>query len=87
MDWRAQGACLDEDPELFFPIGSSDAAYHQVEVAKQICGGCRVQEACLTWALRMGGLQGVWGGTSESERAALRRRAARSATKAALSPA
>ena len=34
MTWRDRAACLDEDPELFFPIGNSDPALRQIERQK-----------------------------------------------------
>ena len=37
MDWRHRAACLDEDPELFFPIGNTGPALLQIEEAKQVC--------------------------------------------------
>ena len=37
MDWRHKAACLDEDPELFFPIGNTGPALLQIEEAKQVC--------------------------------------------------
>lgn len=73
MSWRSRGACLDEDPELFFPIGHSGPAVLQVEEAKRVCAGCEVREQCLEWALDAGQEHGVWGGLSEVERKALRR--------------
>lgn len=70
MDWLFRGACTDEDPELFFPIGTSSPALRQIEIAKEVCRRCDVVEACLEWALRSGQDAGVWGGRSETEHAA-----------------
>ena len=75
MDWRHRAACLNEDPELFFPIGSSGPAMAQVERAKAVCASCEVQEICLTWALDNNQDAGEWGGMSEDERRKLKRRA------------
>src|SRR5215211_3781838 len=77
MDWRNRSACLDEDPELFFPIGNTGPAILQIEEAKQVCRRCEVREQCLAWALEAGQDHGVWGGLSEDERRALKRRNAR----------
>ena len=77
MDWRTYAACRDVDPELFFPIGNTGPALVQIEEAKQVCGRCRVREECLRWALDSGQDSGVWGGLSEDERRALKRRGVR----------
>jgi WhiB family transcriptional regulator, redox-sensing transcriptional regulator len=77
VDWRHLSACLDEDPELFFPIGNTGPAIRQIEEAKAVCRRCDVREQCLTWALESGQDHGVWGGLSEDERRALKRRTAR----------
>ena len=77
MDWRDRAACLDEDPELFFPIGNTGPAILQIEEAKAVCRRCEVIETCLKWALESGQDAGVWGGLSEDERRALKRRNAR----------
>jgi WhiB family transcriptional regulator, redox-sensing transcriptional regulator len=73
--WRARAACRDEDPELFFPIGSSGpAALKQIAAAKAICAQCPVREACLRFALDTGQDYGIWGGLTEDERRRMRRR-------------
>ncbi len=77
MDWRHRALCRDEDPELFFPIGTTGPAATQVEQAKIVCRHCTVVEDCLSWALETGQDAGVWGATSEDERRALKRRQAR----------
>ena len=77
MDWRSKAACLDVDPELFFPIGNTGPAITQAEEAKSVCARCSVISTCLTWALENNQDAGVWGGTSEDERRAMKRRSAR----------
>jgi WhiB family transcriptional regulator, redox-sensing transcriptional regulator len=77
MTWRNQAACLDEDPELFFPIGNTGPALLQIEEAKAVCHRCEVVEACLKLAIESGKDPGVFGGLSEDERRALKRRNAR----------
>ena len=42
-----------------------------------VCATCTVTEICLQYALETGQDSGVWGGLSEDERRALKRRAAR----------
>ena len=74
MDWRHRAACRDEDPELFFPIGTTGPALLQVDEAKAVCGRCDAVDECLTWALDSDQDAGVWGGLSEDERRAVRRR-------------
>jgi WhiB family redox-sensing transcriptional regulator len=73
MDWRHRAACRDEDPELFFPIGTSGPALLQVDEAKSVCRRCTVTDACLSWAIESGQESGVWGGLSEDERRELTR--------------
>jgi WhiB family redox-sensing transcriptional regulator len=82
MDWRHRALCRDEDPELFFPIGTAGPAEQQVEQAKTVCRRCNVQTDCLEWAMETGQDAGVWGGTSEDERRALKRRANRARVRA-----
>lgn len=74
-NWRDHAACRHEDPDLFFPIGATGPALVQTERAKAVCRRCPVREECLQWALDTGQTLGVWGGTSENERRALKRRA------------
>jgi WhiB family redox-sensing transcriptional regulator len=77
MDWRDRAACLTVDPELFFPVGNTGPAVEQIERAKSVCSHCPVTEHCLQYALDTNQDSGVWGGLSEDERRALKRRAAR----------
>lgn len=64
--WMADAACAQVDPELWFPEkGGSSAA------AKRICQSCPVLQQCLGYAVEHFEL-GVWGGTSDKQRKAMR---------------
>jgi WhiB family redox-sensing transcriptional regulator len=73
-DWREEAACLEHDPELFFPIGKSHEAKLQLAVALRVCWEeCSVRGSCLDEALDNRIAWGVWGGKSEDERDAIQR--------------
>lgn len=67
-DWATLAACKEADPEKLFVKGK---AQHR---AKLICRGCPVQTECLADALDYELEFGIWGGMTERERRALRRR-------------
>ncbi|MFF7945451.1 WhiB family transcriptional regulator [Streptomyces griseorubiginosus] len=73
MEWLRRAACVGEDPELFFPVGTLGPAVRDIAAAKQVCARCPVRPECLEWALSTGQTSGVWGGTCEQERDALLR--------------
>jgi len=79
--WRDLAACLDEDSELFFPIGTSPALQRIAE-AKAVCHTCSVRDTCLTWALDTHQDYGILGGLTEDERRTLKHRNRRATTRA-----
>jgi WhiB family redox-sensing transcriptional regulator len=76
INWRMSAACATADPELFFgPDGERDDYRDARETeAKKVCAGCAVAGLCLRDALDGEIRWGVFGGTSEAERAKLIRR-------------
>jgi WhiB family redox-sensing transcriptional regulator len=67
----SSGACHGADTELFFPVATAGRALEQVNSAKAVCVRCKVRADCLSYALET--MQhGIWGGTTEDERAAIR---------------
>jgi len=67
-DWRTRANCRDEDPELFFPIGTSGTALEQIRRARKICRECPVIMECLENALQFRNQEGVAAGLTASER-------------------
>jgi WhiB family redox-sensing transcriptional regulator len=72
--------CSETDPDSFFPKdyfddkdGKSPAtSYENERGVKAICNECPLKIDCLTYAIQSG-QQGIWGGTTEAERYAIRR--------------
>ncbi len=62
-DWRTRAACLDYDPELWFPVSTSQSA---AATAKRVCRGCPVRRECLAEGRSQ--VFGVWGGLTADER-------------------
>ena len=63
----SDGVCMTSDG------GRLPAAHGDREFAKQLCGGCPVQDECLELELRTAGVDtvGVWGALAEDDRRAL----------------
>jgi WhiB family redox-sensing transcriptional regulator len=66
-------ACQEEDPELFFPVGTGPTVF-QIEEAKGVCFSCPLLERCADGALNRREKNGVWGGLDEDDRRWLLRR-------------
>lgn len=70
-DWQHYARCRGLDPDRFFARGSARS-----QPAIEICQRCRVREECLQFALDSEVEFGIWGGMTERQRRALRRRMA-----------
>lgn len=68
-DWRADAACLGEDPNLFHPESMDDENAWE---ARRICRGCPVAEACLRDALETNDRFGIRAGLSPKQRTNLK---------------
>ncbi len=71
-DWRDEAACSGLPHSVFFPVG--DDLEEAIASAKEICAVCPVTDNCLEFALETNQKAGIWGGTSEEDRKALRRK-------------
>ena len=70
-DWTDQARCRGLDPDQFFVRGAS-----QSRKAVKVCQRCTVRSECLDYAVENQIDFGVWGGLTERQRRALRRRIA-----------
>ena len=72
-EWQFSSACKDLPSETFFhPDGErGPSRKNRIKNAKAICNQCPVIKECLKHALDIQEPFGIWGGTSEEERAEL----------------
>lgn len=67
-DWMDRAACLNIDPDIFFPERGESA-----KPAKRVCSQCPVVQQCLDYALTLPEDRlGVFGGTTPRERSRIR---------------
>lgn len=73
--------CSTVDPDSFFPLdnflenstsSTKDITYANERAAKAVCEECPLKLPCALYAIQTNP-QGIWGGTTESERMAIRR--------------
>jgi WhiB family redox-sensing transcriptional regulator len=66
-----EAACVNEDPEIFFPYEPS-LYLKQVKQAKEVCASCPLKMNCLAEAL-VEKHEGIWGGTTAADRGRIRK--------------
>jgi hypothetical protein len=69
--WREHANCKGIQTTLFYP--EQGCSVHEVNAAKAVCRACPVVGPCLEYAIANCEMVGIWGGTSERERRAIRR--------------
>jgi hypothetical protein len=82
LHWTESASCISLDSDLFFPLGDEAVHADQIAAIRRICATCPAARRCLEWALTTGEPEGIWAGTTPSERRRLR--AARKAPSAAV---
>lgn len=68
LNWMDDALCREVGTDIFFP----DTDTHP-RTALNICRRCDVEIECLDYALQIGPVAGIWGGTTEKDRRRLKR--------------
>lgn len=64
-------ACRGAETDVFFPDPKTLMYIEKIAQAQAICAGCEVRHACLNYALETKERDGIWGGLTRRQRAAL----------------
>ena len=70
-EWMADAACLDHDPELWWPdneVYQGEAVAAQTSAAKSVCDTCPVIDECYAYATAIRADHGIWAGMTSPER-------------------
>ena len=62
-EWMRQAACVSEESDMMRPPGRGAPM-----LARKVCSPCPVQRQCLRYALNNDITDGIWGGTTRSQR-------------------
>ena len=65
--WKQHGLCIGTSVEIWFPERGDETRQQ-----KALCAGCPVKWQCLRYSLDGLDRHGIWGGTSERDRRAIR---------------
>lgn len=68
-EWMDDALCKEVGGDIFFPTTENDTSRD----AKRVCAMCPVNIDCLAYALSFTVVDGIWGGTTEKERRAIKR--------------
>lgn len=70
LRWQDRAACRDAPADDFFPVSDplSDAYAREAASALAVCRSCPVRTPCLKFAVDTRAPEGIWGGTTETER-------------------
>jgi len=78
LQWQSEAECRGTASNMFFPPSSlsADELYQVNQIALEICKACSVREECLEFAVENPSLvlAGTWGGKTDKQLRALRRR-------------
>jgi WhiB family redox-sensing transcriptional regulator len=69
VDWQQKAACVDVDPQVFFPAREDDSF-----AARKICCDCPVRMDCLVYAIENRIEFGIWGGWGVRARRRIKKR-------------
>lgn len=72
QSWRLEAACIDVDPELFYPAAKRSGERLQYQEPLRICASCYVRAECLEDAYESNDQWAVLGGMSPRQRAKTR---------------